>query len=207
MARSARQPRRFPSPKRLLIQLNLDLEEVLDACIVRYWHQLTYLDRMIVVLEDKRYLRHRGVDWRSVARIGWQSLWRRRRGGASTIEMQFIRTVLDRREKTLARKFNEFILAWLLNFRIDKVSILHSYGSVAFFGSHLDGSRAASMQMFSKLPEQLSMDEAAVVAAMLVYPRPNVENERWRNRVARRANYGISIYRRLEQRGDQITKP
>ena len=121
LAWNKRLARKFFSPKRLLIQMNLDLIVVQERCVLRYWHQLSNLDRMIVVLEDKRYLRHRGVDWRSVARIVWQAIWRRRRGGASTIEMQLIRTILDRRERTVRRKLNEFALAWLLNFRLEDV--------------------------------------------------------------------------------------
>lgn len=186
--------------------MNLDLARVEEACTIRYWHQLSNLDRMVVVLEDKRYLRHRGIDWRSVARIVWQAIWRRRRGGASTVEMQLIRTILDRRERTISRKLNEFVLAWLLNFRLDKVSILHSYVDMAFFGSHLYGASSASIAMFSKRPEQLTLDEAAFVAAMLVYPKPNIETEQWRQRVRRRAAYGLSIYRGLEKGRDQITQ-
>lgn len=206
MVWSIRRARKVFSPKRLLIQMNLDLASVEEACTIRYWHQLSNLDRMVVVLEDKRYLRHRGIDWRSVARIVWQSIWRRRRGGASTIEMQLIRTILDRRERTISRKLNEFALAWLLNFRLDKVSILHSYVDMAFFGSHLDGAASASATMFAKSPQQLTLEEAAFVAAMLVYPKPSMESDLWRQRVQRRAAYGLSIYRRLEKGRDQITQ-
>jgi penicillin-binding protein 1A len=120
--------------------------------------------------------------------------------------MQLIRTILDRRERNIARKLNEFVLAWLFNFRKDKISILYSYSELAFFGSHLNGGLAAATTVFGKLPEQLSLEEAAFVAAMLVYPRPMVETTLWRQRVQRRASYGLSIYRRLEERHDQITR-
>lgn len=206
MTRRFRSARRLFSPKRLLVRWNLQLDAVQENCVVRNWHQLSSLDRMIVVLEDKRFLRHRGIDWLSISRISYQTIWGKRRGGASTIEMQLIRTILDKRERTVSRKLNEFVLAWLLNFRIDKISILYSYRSLAFFGSHLEGADIAAEQMFMKKPEELSLDQAAFLAAMLVYPRPNQETENWRRRVTRRADYGLSIYRRLEERGDQITK-
>lgn len=206
MAFNIRQARQLLSLKRLLVLWNMQLSEVEEKCVVRSWRQLSNIDRMIVVLEDKRYLRHRGVDWRSVLRITFQELLGRRRGGASTIEMQLIRTILNNRQRTVSRKLNEFILAWLLNFRLDKLSILVSYENRAFFGSHLEGAEAASRVMFGKKVESLNLEEAAIVAAMLVYPRPNVETDGWRQRVARRARYGLSIYRRLEERGDKITK-
>lgn len=206
MAFNIRQARQLLSPKRLLVRWNTQLSRVEEKCVVRNWRQLSNIDRMIVVLEDKRYLRHRGVDWRSVLRITLQELLRRRRGGASTIEMQLIRTILDNRQRTISRKINEFILAWLLNFRLDKLSILVSYENQAFFGSHLEGVEAASRVMFGKRAESLDLGEAAIIAAMLVYPRPNMETDEWRRRVARRARYGLSIYRRLEERGDKITK-
>lgn len=206
MAFNFRRARQILSPKRLLVRLNIQLSNVEEKCVQRHWRQLSNIDRMIVVLEDKRYLRHRGVDWRSVLRIAVLDLFRRRRGGASTIEMQLIRTVLNARQKTISRKLNEFVLAWLLNFRLDKLSILVSYENLAFFGSHLEGADAASQLVFKKAADELSLEEAAFVAAMLVYPRPNVETKEWRCRVERRASYGISIYRRLEERGEKITK-
>lgn len=206
MARNIREARRVFSPKLLLIKWYKQLDEVEKRCTQRHWHQLNYADRMIVVLEDKRYLRHRGIDWRSVARILCQQAVKRRRGGASTIEMQLIRTVLNLRQKTLTRKLNEAVLAWLINFRVDKISLLYSYGQLAYFGSHLEGVDAASRSMFSKEADQLTLEEAALIASMLVYPKPTIETPEWRRRVNQRAKYGLSIYRRLEQRHEKITK-
>lgn len=206
MTFNIRAVRQLFSPKRLLVRWNVQLTEVEKNCVVRHWRQLTNIDRMIVVLEDKRYLRHRGVDWRSVLRIAIQELFRKRRGGASTIEMQLIRTILNNRQRTISRKLNEFVLAWLLNFRLDKLSILVSYENRAFFGSHLSGVEAASQMVVGKMAEELTLEEAAFIAAMLVYPRPIDETDEWRRRVEQRAKYGLSIYRRLEERGDKITK-
>lgn len=206
MSWNARRARQLFSPKRLLVYWHIQLKAVQDECTIRDWHQLSNLDRMIVVLEDKRYLHHRGIDWQSIARILFQSFFGRRRGGASTIEMQLIRTITDRRERTLSRKINEFALAWILNFRMDKYSILYSYRNRAFFGSHLEGANAASWNVFGKQPDQLTLEEAALLAAMLVYPKPIRESDIWRQRVTRRASYGLSIYRRLEKRGYKITK-
>jgi penicillin-binding protein 1A len=50
------------------------------------------LEVLVVLLEDWRYFEHRGIDWRSVLREGLKAISFQKHGGASTIDMQFVRT-------------------------------------------------------------------------------------------------------------------
>ena len=185
--------RRWPSLKEALISLNRDLQELDAACDVRDFSPLTRFEELVIALEDKRFLGHWGIDWKSVARVILKAIIGKSRGGASTIEMQFVRTVLDRRERTLSRKFREMLLAWFLCFRAHKIQVLRSYMARAFFGSHLIGSEYASKELFHLPTAELADEEAAFLAAMLVYPRPMNPTEAWWQRVERRAKYGLRI--------------
>jgi membrane carboxypeptidase/penicillin-binding protein len=160
---------------------------------------LTNLERMVLILEDRRFFFHMGIDLRSCVREVIRFVLLQKFGGASTIDMQFVRTATGFRQKKLRRKLYEMLLAYLIQFRFNKMQILRSYLKCAFFGSHLFGSEAIAQAEYQKLPDNLTLQEAAEVAAMLVYPRPSNPTAEWRAKVSRRANYAMRLYPRLEQ--------
>ena len=94
---------------------------------------LTELEWMIVALEDRRYFAHFGVDVLSVAREFFRALTFQKHGGASTIEMQFVRTITGYRQHTIWRKLYEAILAILVRRRYSKHDVLRSYMACAYF--------------------------------------------------------------------------
>jgi monofunctional biosynthetic peptidoglycan transglycosylase len=194
--------RRIPSFKRFLIALNLDMAELDEQTFICDWYDWSPFERMAILLEDRRYLSHGGVDWKSVLRILIQSIYRKRKGGASTIEMQLVRTILDRRSITVKRKLAEMLRAILLNYRLDKKSLLRSYLGIAFFGSHLIGADLAAEVLFGKSPRELTFEEGAFLAAMLVYPKPMIANDVWKANVMRRAKYALALHSRLKERFD-----
>jgi membrane carboxypeptidase/penicillin-binding protein len=155
---------------------------------------------MVLVLEDRRFFVHSGTDYLSILREISRALSLKRFGGASTIDMQFVRTVTGRRNRSLYRKIREITLARLIQYRYSKARILRGYINCAFFGSHLIGGDKAAVTVFGKHPDELSLEESAFIAAMLVYPRPLKPSPEWRRKVERRANYGVSIYVRNEEK-------
>lgn len=154
---------------------------------------LTELEVMIVVLEDRRYFTHSGIDIRSIIREAVRALTFQKHGGASTIEMQFVRTVTGYRHLTIRRKLYEMLLAILVQSRYSKLEILRSYMACAFFGSHVIGARAAAKTVFGKEVDHLLAEEAAFVAAMLARPRPSSRPPAWQSKVQRRAEYGLQV--------------
>ena len=125
-------------------------------------------------------------------------------GGASTIDMQFVRTATGFREKTIRRKLYEIFLAVLIQYRYSKRTILRSYLRCAFFGSHLIGANRAALALFGVSMYQLSLEQAATLAAMLVYPLPLHPTAEWSAKVVRRAGYGQRRMLRLKQSFQQI---
>lgn len=162
------------------------------------------MEKLTLALEDRRFLTHRGVDAISALREFIRAITFRRHGGASTIDMQFVRTATGYKQRTLTRKLYEMLLAILIQFRYNKIVILRSYLRCAYFGSHRPrGADGAAMKIYHKKASELSVEESAFVAAMLVYPRPRNPSARWQLRVERRARYGVKVYIANKKRFDQ----
>jgi membrane peptidoglycan carboxypeptidase len=155
---------------------------------------LTRLELMVLSLEDRRFFFHFGVDPWSVAREVMKLLSGRKFGGASTIDMQFVRTATGYRAPTLKRKLYEILLAMLIQFRYDKFAILESYLACAHFGYDLAGADTTSQKLFGKSVNQLDFCEAAFISAMLARPRPSRATVEWQRRVETRAAYAIQVY-------------
>ncbi len=192
-------PRQPLSLKRFLYEVYRDLT-IVDRYLLNYHSgHLNALDRAVLVLEDRRFFRHWGIDWRSVLRDFIRMVTFRRFGGSSTIEMQFVRTCTGYRQRTIRRKVYEMLLASLLQYRASKIQILKSYMAVVYLGHGVRGAQVAAAMLFSKRQlEQLTVAEACHIAAMMVYPMPKVPTERWRARVDRRANYALSLLAKIK---------
>jgi len=174
---------------------------------------LSKLELMVLVLEDRRFLGHVGVDILSVAREVIKLAAGRKYGGASTIDMQFVRTVTGYRAHTLKRKLYEALLAILIQFRYGKIDILESYLACAYFGSGLSGAEMAAQKVFGKAANELSLTEAAFVSAMLAHPRPSNAPLVWECRIRARAAYAMEVYMsrklrlRRQSRSPLIVRP
>jgi len=190
-----------------LTRLHFDLFKVhalIDSGVAYYPLELTNVEKLVLILEDRRFFFHHGVDLRSSLREFLRAVTLRRHGGASTVDMQFVRTATGYRERTLGRKLYEMLLAVIIQFRYSKIVILRCYLRCAFFGSQLKGANAAAREVFGARSENLSVDDAAFIAAMLVYPRPKQPTAEWKSRIQRRADYGKRVYVANKQRFDQL---
>lgn len=195
----------FPSFRNTLIRVHRDLFTIESFIIdddANY--QLIKVEMLVLFLEDHRFFNHNGVDWISCVREFLRMLFWRPHGGASTIDMQFVRTATGYRERTLGRKIYEMILSYLIQFRYSKTQILRSYLDSAFFGSGVFGISSASKIMFNKTPDVLSEEEASQIAAMLVYPRPTKITDKWKGRIIKRATYGLAKFGRNKQKFDKL---
>src|SRR4051794_36809285 len=141
-----------------------------------------YVTEAIVASEDSRFYEHNGVDAKGVARA---FVANQQAGGvsqgASTLTMQYVRMALRdgattprealaATEQTTARKLREMRLAIELEKRISKQEILQRYLNSAYFGHRAYGVFAASQVFFSKLPKNLTLNEAALLAGLVKAP-------------------------------------
>lgn len=172
---------------------------------------LSNIEIMVLLLEDRRFFEHVGFDWRSIFREVAQAIRGKRHGGASTIDMQLFRTASNRYERTIRRKVREIIGVIVMQRKFSKIEILRTYLQVAYFGTGLEGVSDAIKAMFPELayspweePSELTLEQAATIASLLVYPKPRIINANWSTKVRRRADYGIMLYRREKQRFHKI---
>jgi monofunctional glycosyltransferase len=203
VARRAMQLPDWAKPSAWLAKLRSDLSRIDEN--VRLLPQapagtLTALELMTIALEDRRFFHHHGIDLRSIVREAIKALTGRKHGGASTIDMQFVRTVTGFRAPTMKRKMYEGFLALAIQSRHKKLEILRSYLACAFFGSGLIGANAAAQRVFNKNADRLAMDEASFISAMLAYPRPLQGLPRWEQRARRRAAYAVAVFERRNGR-------
>lgn len=199
-------PFRFPFPRRFLIRLHRDLFLIEEHSRSQRNtpSELTALEKMVLISEDRRFFCHNGADWISLMRETLKAASFRRFGGASTIDMQLVRTATGHYERTLRRKIYEIILSILLQYKYTKIEILRNYLDCAFLGSGLYGVEKASQRVFGKDAQSLFDPEAAVIASMLVYPRPRIPTEQWEEKIKRRSEYIMSLYPRLKQRFEKL---
>ncbi len=196
--------RQFPSLKRALLNIHRDLEKVVKNS--NWWlsyHDLSDIEVLVLLLEDRRFFQHRGIDWRSILREVLKALTFQRHGGASTIDMQFVRTTTGFKERTLKRKSYEMLLAYLLQFRMGKLAILRSYLSIMYLGSGIKGIDQAALIVYRKRLWGLDLTQSAMIASMMVYPRPLAPTDYWKGKVTARAQYGLKLFGKYAERYKQ----
>ncbi len=191
----------FPDIRETLLSYHLTLQKIGSLVPWDANHRpLSDLERLVIALEDRRFFSHPGVSLLSLCREILRFARGAKHGGASTIDMQLFRTVSGRYERTISRKLFEIVGAIMLQRRFSKLEILRSYLSAAYFGTLLNGAEQAAADHFSKLPNDLTLDESAELASFLVYPKPSIVSSNWIAKVRRRADYGLRILPRVEQR-------
>lgn len=139
-----------------------------NRSIVEYKDISQNVINALLATEDKRFYQHSGIDGRSLIRaivkLG-------RDGGGSTITQQLAKYMLGQGSKNRAlriiEKIKESILAVRLERNFTKEEILAFYLNAVSFGDNVFGIRNASRTFFQKEPDQLSIDEAAVLIGML----------------------------------------
>lgn len=169
-------------------EISSDLKKCLEvAGTQRDFIPQVFIDALIAC-EDRRNLMHPGVDPISMFRAICVFTVSGKIQGASTIEQQFVRVVLNRYERTIARKFREQIVAVLLTSTINnKKTIASSYLSIAFYGSSSIGIKGLKSKFGNEL-KNVSFEDALRMVAQLKYPRPLSPNAEWQRKIDRRVD-------------------
>jgi 1A family penicillin-binding protein len=130
-----------------------------------------YLVDAVIAEEDNRFYEHSGVDFLGIFRALLKNTQAGRiRQGASTVTQQLARNVFDLRDRTYDRKILEVFLAMRVERSVPKNKIMELYLNRVYFGGGLYGAEAASKGYFGKPAKNLSVGEAAMLAALLKSP-------------------------------------
>lgn len=123
-----------------------------------------------IAIEDKDFYKHGAFDIRGIIRAGMHDVFNLGSGsvqGGSTISQQVVK--LNQKwtaDRSLARKAKELILAVELEREYTKDDILNGYLNVAPYGTIQYGVETASRDYFGKSAKDLTLDEAAMLAAI-----------------------------------------
>jgi penicillin-binding protein 1C len=126
------------------------------------------LKKATISVEDENFYRHLGFDPIALARAIYEKLTFRtkRTRGASTITQQFVKNALLDSNRTLTRKIKELILSIELEIMYDKNEILAMYLNEIPYGNNTAGAEAASKMYFGITAKELTLAQAATLAAI-----------------------------------------
>ncbi len=144
-----------------------------------------YVIQAFISAEDQNFMEHRGVDPVALVRAAFASVRNMIRGGrlegGSTITQQVVKNLLLSSDQTVLRKLREIILAIQVEQEISKERILELYLNEIYLGRGAYGVAAAAARYFGKSPGELTLAEAALLAALPKAPstiNPVVHPER-----------------------------
>lgn len=146
---------------------------------VREWIPLDrippILIKTLLIIEDRRFFSHFGVDPIAIGRALWIDV---SRGvvvqGGSTLTQQLAKNLYYSPKRTIGRKLREVMAAMALEFKYRKEEILESYLNEIYLGQagpvSIYGVGEAAHRYFSKNLDELSIDEMALIVGLIKGP-------------------------------------
>jgi penicillin-binding protein 1B len=167
---------------------------------VREWIPLSRIPSALIetvlVIEDRRFFSHYGVDPIAITRALWANVTR---GGVvqggSTLTQQLAKNLFYSPQRTMERKLRELVAALVMEFKYRKEEILESYLNEIYLGQagsvSIYGVGEAAHRYFGKTLDELSIDEMALIVGMIKGPNTyspvkNVEHATQRRNVVLR---------------------
>ncbi|MBU8976830.1 MULTISPECIES: penicillin-binding protein 1A [unclassified Lysobacter] len=130
------------------------------------------LKQAFLAIEDARFYKHHGVDFKGVARAVWliATTDAKRVPGGSTITQQVARQFFLSNEYSYTRKLAEMLTAMRMERELSKDEIFELYLNKSFFGNRAYGVGAAAEFYYGKKLGELSLDEMASLAGIPKFP-------------------------------------
>lgn len=129
-----------------------------------------YVKQATIAIEDKDFYHHLGFSPTGIARAVYNSIFRQRLQGGSTITQQLVKTALLSPERTLLRKVHEVYLSVFLEVIYSKDKILELYLNQVPYGGTAWGIEAAAQTYFGKGARELTLSETALLAGLPAAP-------------------------------------
>jgi len=138
---------------------------------VKYEDINTNIINAFVSLEDKRFFKHKGVDYYRLLGATVKNI---KSGyfkeGGSTITQQLAKNTQLNSEKTITRKIKEMKLAHDIEKKYSKEEILEMYLNAIYYGNGIYGIDSACKTYFDKSPKDISVSEGAILAGIVKNP-------------------------------------
>ncbi|MDR1467547.1 MAG: transglycosylase domain-containing protein [Oscillospiraceae bacterium] len=137
----------------------------------------------MIAIEDKRFEKHNGIDWRrTLGAVKSLLTGKRNTYGGSTITQQTVKNLSEENAVSLKRKIREIARSSNLETRYSKDQILEAYLNLVNFGGGSRGVQAAAKMYFDKDIKDCSIAQCAAIAGItqnpsqympLIYPENN----------------------------------
>lgn len=127
--------------------------------------------KAVIASEDSLFFSHQGADWAAIERAWQRNAHNDRILGGSTITQQLAKNLFLSGERSMLRKGQELVLAWMMEASLSKQRILDLYLNQVEWGDGLYGIEAAARHYFNTSADKLSATQAARLAVMLPQPR------------------------------------
>jgi len=134
-----------------------------------------HLVNATLAIEDRRFYEHGALDFRGILRAFSKNLLAREiKEGGSTLTQQFVKNMFLTHERSLWRKFNEAIMAMILEWYYTKDDILEMYYNEVYLGQkgsvEIHGVGEAARFYFGRSVEKLDLDQCALLAGLIRAP-------------------------------------
>ncbi|HFB54822.1 MAG TPA: PBP1A family penicillin-binding protein [Hellea balneolensis] len=127
----------------------------------------SYLTDAFLAIEDQRFYEHAGIDRKAIFRALLENAKAGRKvQGASTLTQQLVKNMVLSPKKTYKRKVQEMWLSYQMEQELTKPEILELYLNRIDLGNRSFGVEAASLRYFGKSATDISLAEAAILAAL-----------------------------------------
>lgn len=121
----------------------------------------------VISVEDKNFYKHTGFDYLRIARALLKNIQNGKiLEGASTISQQYIKNAYLEFDQTWARKIKEALMTLNLEVHYTKDEILEAYLNTINYGQGNYGISSAAKFYFNKLPSELALEEAIILAGI-----------------------------------------
>lgn len=135
--------------------------------LIPYDQMNEYVRHATIAIEDKDFYHESGINFKGIIRSIFVNITSGTKSqGGSTITQQFVRNALLSREKSFSRKIKEIILSLEINRKFSKDDILKLYLNEIPYGRNAYGIEAAAQVYFNKDAKDLTLPEAAYLAAL-----------------------------------------
>ncbi|MBI5884042.1 MAG: transglycosylase domain-containing protein [Elusimicrobia bacterium] len=157
----------FDSTDELVAELSIEKRALLPLAKIP-----VDLQNAVLAIEDDRFFKHWGVSPRGILRSAAANfLAGRIAQGGSTITQQLSKQIFLTRERTIARKIREILLAVQIEREFSKQEILQLYLNQVYFGEGAYGVQSAARNYFGKEVSELKLAECALLAGVIRAPR------------------------------------
>ena len=128
------------------------------------------LKHAVVAMEDRRFYKHNGVDFKSIVRAALNNLVTSSTQGGSTIDMQVSKNLLTSEDKTYKRKVRDMYNAIQMNKIMTKDEILTTYLNNIYLGRSAYGVAKGAKVYFNKDVSDLNLAQCAMLAGITNNP-------------------------------------